>query len=76
MAISPTNASRCWKKGDFGAVWDGCVVGREAMVLGNRRLFLDEQLQRIWRTAIHLYLIVDSGQSQSPPTVTLTKQGT
>ena len=31
MAISPTKASRCWKKGDFGAGWAGSVVEREAM---------------------------------------------
>lgn len=35
MAISPTNASRCWKNGDFGANWEGWwLVGREAMMWG------------------------------------------
>lgn len=32
-AISPTNASRCWKKEDLGPVWDGCWVDRDAMVV-------------------------------------------
>ena len=35
MAISPTNASRCRKKGDFEVCWEGCVVEREAMLLAN-----------------------------------------
>lgn len=42
VAISPTNASRCWKKGDLGAVWDDWVVERVAMMLVNRDVILVE----------------------------------
>ena len=35
MAISPTNASRCRKKGDFEVCWGGWVVEREAMFLAD-----------------------------------------
>ncbi len=33
MAISPTSASRCWKKEDLVAGWEGGWVAREAMAL-------------------------------------------
>ena len=37
MAISPTNASRCWKKEDLGVGWVGGWVARVAMASGGRR---------------------------------------
>ena len=37
MAISPTNASRCRKKGDFEVCWEGWVVDREAMLLADEK---------------------------------------
>lgn len=33
MAISPTNASRCWRKDDLGAFWAGGWVVREVIVV-------------------------------------------
>lgn len=32
MAMSLTNASRCWKKGDLAEEWDVAWVGRSAII--------------------------------------------
>ena len=55
--IFPTNASRCWKKGDFGADWGGgggwWLVDREAMMWGEWRIFLKGCLLSLdWGTGV------------------------